>query len=367
MNNISSLNEIPEVNEYLRRIGAEPRSLLIAVVKKQHGKYFTDLAVIRFDRKGNIDAPENYSPTETEAASIKVAFANYEFPTQVTIAGLNNLPPMLNMASAKDLFEFRDLNDQIIMLQVRKESEDGGKNYIPWTFWSDGEWRIGEPEIALPLWGLDQLKNHSVVFIHEGAKAARSMRDMIAAEFSDAKEQLANHPWGEELCNAAHIGWIGGALSPARTDWTVLQQAGITRAYIVSDNDTPGLSAVPAISMRLRVPTFHIQFTDEWPVSFDLADEFPAKMFNEIDGIQHYIGPSFRACLHPATWATDLVPNKQGKPSYMLRPHFIEMWSYIEEADLWVCPEMPEIVRMEQIFNKMLQHSVTQQALRHCC
>ena len=162
MNNISSLNEIPEVNEYLRRIGAEPRSLLIAVVKKQHGRYFTDLAVIRFDRKGNIDAPENYSPTETEAASIKVAFANYEFPTQVTIAGLNNLPPMLNMASAKDLFEFRDLNGQIIMLQVRKESEDGGKNYIPWTFWSDGEWRIGEPESALPLWGLDQLKPYSV-------------------------------------------------------------------------------------------------------------------------------------------------------------------------------------------------------------
>ena len=354
MNNISSLNEIPEVNEYLRRIGAEPRSLLIAVVKKQHGRYFTDLAVIRFDREGNIDAPENYSPTETEAASIKTAFSDYEFPTQVTIAGLNNLPPMLNTASGKNLFEFRDLNGLIIMLQVRKENEDGGKNYIPWTFWSDGEWRAAEPESALPLWGLDQLKNHSVVFIHEGAKAARAMRDMIAAETKGAKAQLANHPWGEELCNAAHVGWIGGALSPARTDWSVLQQAGITRAYIVSDNDNPGLSAVPAISMRLRVPTFHIQFTDEWPVSFDLADEFPAAMFNEIDGVQHYVGPSFRACLHPATWATDLIPNKKGKPSYSLRSHFIEMWSYIEEADLWVCTEMPEIVRMEMIFNKML-------------
>ena len=349
-----SISSIPEVNEYLRRIGAEPRSLLIAVVKKQHGKYFTDLAVIRFDRDGNIDAPENYSPTETEAASIKTAFVDYEFPTQVTITGLHNLPPMLSAASWKNLFEFKNLDGQIIMLQVRKENDDGGKNYIPWTFWSDGEWRAAEPESALPLWGLDQLKDHSVVFIHEGAKAARAMRDMIAAQTKDAKTQLANHPWGEELKNAAHVGWIGGALSPARTDWAVLQQAGITRAYIVSDNDNPGLSAVPAISMRLRVPTFHIQFTDEWPVSFDLADEFPAKMFNEIDSVQHYIGPSFRACLHPATWATDLVPNKQGKPSYMLRPHFIEMWSYIEEADVWVCTEMPEIVRMEIIFNKML-------------
>jgi hypothetical protein len=77
-------------------------------------------------------------------------------------------------------------------------------------------------------------------------------------------------------------------------------------------------------------------------------------MFKKIGDVKHYTGPSFRSCLHPATWATDLVPNPKGKPSYILRSHFKEMWAFIEEADLWVCAEMPEIVRTEMVFNKML-------------
>jgi len=37
----------------------------------------------------------------------------------------------------------------------------------------------------------------------------------------------------------------------------------------------------------------------------------------------------------------------------VLRQHFKEMWAYIEEADLWVCTEMPEIVRTEPVVNKV--------------
>lgn len=354
MKKVKSLSEIPAVQDYMTRMGAEPRSLLVAVVKEQQGKYWKDLAVLRFDRDGNVDCPEAFAPTETEAERIREEFQQYEFPKQIKVTGLANLPPMINNAKKENLFEFRDTDGSIIMLQVRKDSEDGGKNYVPWTFWDDGEWRAAEPEGALPIWGMEQLNDHSVVFIHEGAKAARAMRDMVAAQTKDAKQKLAEHPWGEEMMNAAHVGWIGGALSPARTNWGKLKSAGVTKAYIVSDNDKPGLAAVPAISERLRVPTFHVQFTNEWPVSFDLADDFPRAMFKDLDGVKHYVGPSFRSCLHPATWATDLIPNPKGKPSYALRQHFKEMWAYIEEADLWVCTEMPEIVRTEQVFNKML-------------
>lgn len=354
MKKVTSLTEIPAAKEYLDRIGAEVRSILTAVVKEEQGKYFTDLAVIRFDREGNVEAPDAWGPSENEAERLIEAFTEYEFPYQVPAAGLANLPTMLSRAPKRDIFEFRDLNNQIVMLQLRKENEDGGKNYVPWTFWSDGEWRAAEPEDYLPLWGLDQLKEHSTVFIHEGAKAARAMREMCEAKTKEDRERLATHPWAEELQNAAHLGWVGGALSPARTDWRALKKAGVNRAYIVSDNDAPGVSAVPAISFRLRFPTFHVQFTNEWPVSFDLADPFPETMFKRIEDMEHYVGPSFRSCLHPATWATDLVPNPKGKPSPVLRQHFRDMWAFIEETDLWVCTEMPEILRSQDIANKMM-------------
>ena len=266
---------------------------------------------------------------------------------------LINVPEEVAKANPKDLFEFRNLNGEIIMLQLRMQRR-GEKSYIPYTFWDDGIWRKMEPEGQLPLWGMEQLKENTTVFIHEGAKAARAMREMIEAATPEMKAKLAEHPWGEELSHAAHLGWIGGALSPARTDWTILQKVGVKRAYIVSDNDAPGVQAVPNIAYNLRMPTFHIQFTNEWPQSFDLADDFPKSMFKKVEGRNYYVGPSFRSCLHPATWATDQIQNPRGKPTIVLRKNFKDMWSYVEEADLFVCIEMPEIIRTEQVMNKML-------------
>lgn len=353
---VSSLSEIPAVNEYLSRIGAEPRSLLVAVVKEKQGAYWQDVAVVKFERDGKVSAPDAFLPTESEIAKLTAAFSEFEFPKVQKVKSLSGdkIPESLKNAEEKDIFEFRDMDGSILMVQLRREGEDGEKNYVPYTYWSDGKWRVAEPEGLLPVWGLDQLKNFTTVFIHEGAKAAKYARWLAEAKTPQAKKALAEHPWGEELVGAAHVGWIGGALSPARTDWSVLKYNGMKRAYIVSDNDSAGRQAIPAISMRIRVPTFHLQFTNEWPASFDLADAFPSKMFKEIEGTRHYIGPSFRSCLHPATWATDLIPNERGKPSVVLRQHFKDMWAYIEEADLWVCTEMPEIVRTEKIVNNML-------------
>jgi hypothetical protein len=77
-------------------------------------------------------------------------------------------------------------------------------------------------------------------------------------------------------------------------------------------------------------------------------------MFRQVEGREYYTGPSFRSCLHPATWATDQIPNPKGKPTTVLRKNFKEMWTYVEEADIFVCTEMPEIIRAENIMNKML-------------
>lgn len=351
---IDKLTDIKEVADYLMRIGAEPRSLRTAVVREIAGKYWRDIAVIRFRKDGEIDAPEQFIPTEEEAAAIKEAFTKVQFPEVQPLGRIVKPPKVLKAAAAHNIYQFKDLDGRITMIQVRIEEEDGGKRYIPLTYWTDGKWRIAEPEGLLPLWGIDQLNDHTTVFIHEGAKAANACRVMVEAKTKGEKDKLSQHPWGDELASAAHIGWIGGALSPARTDWSILAKAGVKRAYIVSDNDAAGLSAVPAIAYQLRMPTFHIQFTNEWPASFDLADSWPSEMFREIDEQSYYIGPSFKSCLHPATWATDQVPNKKGKPSNVLRENFKDMWAYVEEADLFVCLEIPEIVRTEQIMNNML-------------
>jgi hypothetical protein len=350
---VSSLIEIPAVREYLQRIGAEPRSLLTAVVREMSGKYWQDVAVIKFARNGVVDSPEAFAPSESEVTRIIAQFDEYEFPTQQKLKGLTNLPEAVEKAEKENTFTFYDVDGSIIMLQLRRDGADGEKNYVPYTYWSDGKWRAAEPEGLLPLWGMDQLKDYTTVFIHEGAKAARAVTRMVAGETRADRDALAAHPWGEELGGAAHVGWIGGALSPARTDWGVLKRMGVKRAYIVSDNDPAGVQAVPAIAYRLRLPTFHVQFTDEWPSSFDLADPFPKAMFRNMEGLQHYVGPAFRSCLHPSTWASDLIPNSAGKPTPVLRQHFKEMWAFIEEADLWVCTEMPEIVRTEAIINKV--------------
>lgn len=353
MKKISSLTEIVSLAAYLQRIGAEPRSLRTAVVKEMHGAYWKDIAVIRVNKDGTIQAPDAFAPTESEATLIKSECESVEWPELVKGYG-KVLPDQLKSVPVKDLFFFRDEEDRVIMIQQRIEDGEGGKAYVPWTFWSDSQWRRMEPEGKLPLWGIDQLKRHAVVFIHEGAKAARAMAEMVNGTTRDKLEMLKQHPWGDELKHAAHLGWIGGALSPFRTDWSALKRAGVKKAYIVSDNDEAGLSAVASISQQLRMPTFHLQFTGEWPASFDMADEWPAHMFKEINGTRHYVGPPFRTCIHPATWATDLIPNPKGKPTVVLREEFKDQWAYVEEVDMFVCKDMPEIIRSESVMNKML-------------
>ena len=350
---IKSLAEIPAFNAYMKRIGAEPRSLRTAVVKESNGTYWQDVAIITLEKDGTVKAPPSYAPTEKEKMAIEIDCQSIQWPQIRAVKRLQDEPDEISKANPKDVFEFRNLAGEIIMLQLRMQRK-GEKSYIPFTYWDDGQWRRMEPEGPLPLWGMEQLNHFTTVFIHEGAKAARAMREMVEAETPEMKEKLANHPWGEELSHAAHLGWIGGALSPYRTDWSILQKAGVKRAYIVSDNDSPGVAAVPSIAFHLRIPTFHLQFTNEWPTSFDLGDDFPKTMFKKVEGRNYYTGASFRSCLHPATWATDQIPNPKGKPTIALRKNFKEMWSYVEEADIFVCIEMPEIIRAEQIMNKML-------------
>jgi hypothetical protein len=317
---LSSLNDIPAVRDYLRRIGAEPRSMLTAVVREREDKYWRDVAVIRLDKTtGTITITADgddgeVAPTESEKRRIEDAVIGLQWPALQPLQAIINPPDQMRNAAPDDVFEFRSENGTIQMVQVRVE-KDGEKAYLPWTYWSDGQWRQMEPDGLLPLWGASQFKKNSILFLHEGAKAARAVTEMV--------NRGESHPWFQHMAHAAHCGWIGGAHSPHRTDWSVIRRAGITLVYIVADNDPEGHSAVPKISKLLReypIPVIAVRFDDRFPAGFDLADPFPAD------------GPTFDDCCHPATWATRIgaVPPAQGtrqpRPPLILRKEFEREW-----------------------------------------
>lgn len=368
---ISSLAEIRAIFDYLQRIAAEPRSMLTAVAKEYQGRYWRDVATIKLDkatgeiavRCGGGGNASTFEPTELEAAAIKVACTGVKFPEPLSLQpGSNGLPPLpkeLHDVDPKNIFAFYDQEGRVVMLQRRATDEEvskGAPKYSPWSHWDDGLWRPMEPGGPLPLWGLPQLKEHTHVFLHEGAKAARAVAQMVAGETREDRQRLAAHPWRQALSNAAHLGWIGGALSPHRTDWSVLKKAGVTHVYIVSDNDEPGREAVPAIAKHLRLPTFHVGFTAEFPARFDLADELPEAMFGSDS---RYKGPPFMALVEPATWATDIVvPERGGKPQAYLRDHFKHQWVYADEPELFICTADPRIVRgAANLSNKLVKFS----------
>lgn len=347
---ISSVAEIPEVNAYLQRIGARPRSFRTAAVEIKVGRYDREVATIRFSKDGTVTAAAAYAPTEAELAAITEAFRTVEFPTTVPLEALGKLPDELAGIDPERLFTFHDEDGKIIMLQQRVERDDG-KAYVPWSYWSDGQWRQMEPDTPfLPMWGIEQLKDHSIAFIHEGAKAARTVREQIEGL------RPATNPWLNEMRNAAHLGWIGGAPNPHRTDWSVLRRKGIKRVYIVADNDAEGRLAVPHIAKAIDLPALLVQFTQEWPEGFDLGDEFPESMFSEAVGERTYVGPQFVSTLHPATWATDEIvipPEGRGRPriTHSLRPAFAAQWTWVETVDMFVNNEFPSIQLKRDSFN----------------
>lgn len=357
---VTSLLDFPSVAAYLHRIEAEPRGLKTAVVREVVQQYWRDIAQIKFTKSGEVSAPEKYMPEPEEAVRIKDEMSSAKWPEIVLSRDLEDLPAELQNVNPENLFEFRDEQGFIIMIQVRRDLRDGGKTYLPYTRYDTG-WVCAEPDDRkLPLWGIPSLKDQSSCFIVEGAKSGRALERLINPKTPEEVQAAKEHPWHEALQNAAVVAFIGGALAASRTDWTPILKAGIKNVYIWNDHDTPGLSAVPEISKQMKAPTFHLQLTDSFPVSFDAADPWPSKLFKHVEGRKVYTGPTFQECLQPATWAADRfetldeVTGKK-KVTWSIRPAFRQQWTWVEKADMWVNNRLPNIVRTKEILDSMSQ------------
>jgi hypothetical protein len=330
--------------DYVARIGAFQRSFKrYAIYERDNERddsgYWSEVGSFTIAKDGEITTRGAIDPpTDDERKAIKDGAATVKWPEFVTLAAINKLPDELTGIDEDDddLFIFRDNTKEkrILMLQQRVEKLDGsGKTYIPWTYWSDGQWRRMEPEGLLPLYGLDHIGDHSTIFLHEGAKAARFVHNLISDMTPEGKARLRAHPWGEALSYAAHLGWIGGAKNPHRTDWGLLKRLSPNmKIYVVADNDAVGVDAVIKISEFLKRPMRMIRFDKSFPPHFDLADEWPVE--KSPDGL--YAGPNFGDHVFPATWATNLLPNKKGKPTPVIRGEFAQEWVMVGKPPVFI-------------------------------
>lgn len=251
-------------------------------------------------------------------------------------------------------YVLRNTKDEIVMVQHRVDLWDGSKRYEPWSWWGheggrDGKWHHCEPEGLLPIWGAEQLAADRLkVFLHEGAKSAHAVRDLLSNK--DRADELGAHPWREDFKDGIHLGWIGWAPNPARTDWSVLMGQNVELIRIVADQDKDGLESVPNVSRRLRgKAVFSIIFPTWWPEHFDLAEPLPDELFRKADEGRRYIGPPLSSYMEPATWATEfLLTGKKGKPPAILTQAFRRQWTHAVDSEVFVNIIDPRIQLSEE-------------------
>jgi len=350
------------LHNYLNRIGAEIKNFKRAVVATDEGRYQREIAVISFDRDGAVtirregkiikDDPD-LEPNDVEKAGIKQEFQSGKLPYSTKATKAQYERTLLREMLPRDAVTYPayDKSGQLVLMVQQRIETESGKAYVPWTFWSDGHWRNMEPDGELPLFGLDRLRgNPRCIMLHEGAKAGDRLNWMFNENSREAWEARAAHPWASDLENFAHVGWVGGALNPHRTDWSPLPSDALV--IMVCDNDKPGMDAAPKISKLIKRSMRAVVFNDDFPEAFDLADEFPKEMFKTVAGETIYTGPSMRDLEIDATWATHQFTNPAtGRTITKIRSEFSKDWFWSVDPKAFIHRSNPRKIYSEESFN----------------
>ena len=270
------LMRLPALRAYINRVGAVQKSFRKYVIEADgepaYGimrKVAATIAITAENQLKVFDKEGAYKPTADEVAAIETELTTAELPKSIPVNrfGIDELRRQIG--GNPTLFEFRQQRgDGCVFVQQRIYRDSGDKADLPWSFWSDGQWRRMEPDGALPLFGLDQIQTGKPIMIHEGAKAASHVLQLI-----NDPEALTVHPWRAELARYSHLGWPGGAPNAHRVDWDPIKKLPEhRRVVLVCDNDQGGVDAVTEISRRLRRPLVAIIFNNEFLQTFDLAE-----------------------------------------------------------------------------------------------
>ena len=285
------------------------------------------------------------APTPEEQEEITKAFARVDFPKLVTLTAIAEPPPGVNL-SDRNVWVCRGFKDEIVMVLQRFDTKDGRKGFLPWTRWSDGQWRKMEPD-ALPFFGLTGFRDKSTLVLHEGAKAAARLKRLQSGE-----ESADRFPWFADLEYAHHVGWLGGVHAIDRSDWARLAAHGWSRVIFVADNEKGGVKAARQIAARFPANVWILAFDQRFEHGFDLADDWPSDLFDERG---HYTGPPMCDFLLPATQATVVLPAEgRGRPAVVLRDEFAAQVAYTVEPERIVFLHNPSRDLRPDQFNTMI-------------
>lgn len=337
---------IPALAAYVQRVGAECLNFRRFMIKEFRGGYYTERALIKIAGDGTVScSSKEHAPTEEEITNIRSALITEKFPRAILARDASVLRGVL--PSDVQLFEFWSRREPgLIMCQERRVFADGRKGYVPWTFFSDGIWRMMEPDGALPFWKPSkEASKKSRLMIHEGAKAAAFADALVNFEVVPS----VRHPWLDELSSYEHWGMIGGALAPHRADYDEVRREKPIEVVYVCDNDWAGKSALQEVSRAYGGALKGIMFDGRWPVAWDLADEMPKGLFAKGG---RYIGPKLADLCISATRATERVPNPDGgKMQTVLRRNFREEWVHAITPEVFAHRDWPNRLLTTAEFN----------------
>ena len=343
---ITDLGQLRDTSAYLQRIGAVPMNFRTAKITETVDGYPSIVGRVSFAHDGEATITgEAEAPTENEQEKIRAEFEASIFPEIVALDAIHEPPPGVDLYH-ENTFICHDFDGRIALIHQRYVTEGGAKGFAPWTHWSDGHWRKMEPDV-LPFFGLPGYQMHSVLFLHEGAKSAKRVKEMVAGDRS-----VDRFPWLEDMRWGYHVGWIGGVNAVEQSDWPKLAKHGWKKVVIVADNDEKGVKAAAKIARKFRCKVRIIRFDDRFDDGFDLGDAFPDPLYNKSG---HYTGPEFRDCERPATQATFLLPPEgRGRPSAILRDEFAAEWAYTIQPPFVIRRDRPDRLLAPEEFNALV-------------
>jgi hypothetical protein len=354
----------PALVDYLDRVDAKrTRNFKSHAVQEmdEDSRYWRDRVRIKIENDGSVKVsvhhkrgeeeidPAEFEPTAEEQEAIKAEVAKTPFPTSIG-AGKDDLPPVLVGVDAEEFFRYLDASGKFTTwIQWRKLDDERRPYYVPYTLWSDNVWRPMEPDGLLPLYGLERLKprRHArwLVMLHEGAKCARHVQRLVEAK--------ADHPWIKDLNLYTHLGWPGGVNSADRVDWSPIKRLEVGRGVVlVCDHDVAGENVASTISRILQRAMTAVKFNDDFPESFDLADDWPKHDGWRLkDG--RYRGPTLDDLSIPATWATRTIPpsKKGGRPLFKIVDPFAQETVWVAGLDVFINRQWPERMLTRSAFN----------------
>lgn len=218
---------------------------LISLYASIHGVGYADAAF-------KLNDELNFTPTKV-IENKKTETKTYSFSP----APLSSPRPSMyhsRFGSPADYWEYRNENGEIVFYMARYNHKTGKKDFIPWSYTSDGRWipkAYQKDRVIYNLKLLHEVPDRHVIIV-EGEKCAAAAMDLLGDIYIP-------------------VTWSGGAQAVSKTDFSPLYGRKI---LLWPDNDEPGISAMKKISHILFNHCEDIKFINpkDKPDGWDIAD-----------------------------------------------------------------------------------------------